>query len=340
MRIVKSFLMVVVGLLVVALQATAAQSSTKIFISHSAINARLVPLWIAKEQGFFSKYGVDAEILLVTSGPTVTAGLISESIHVGFGGGSAVLAAALAGVDLKVLGTFSHRVVDDLVVRPEIKTPQDLRGKRFGVTSIGGAGWMAAMLGLEQLGLDQQKDNIRILPAGGQTGRVQAMEAGTLDATTLDAVFSRRLKERGFTILEEFHRFGIPIMLQGVVVTDAFQRKQTDVLENVLKAMVEGQVYVLSPRNRKTVLATLQRRLRIADPADLDTGYKDLIERRGLAPKPYPTIDGLRNIQRLMKVHNPAIEKVDLERLIDARIMTKLDQSGFIDKLYATYGGK
>lgn len=317
--------------------ATAAQNPTKIFISHSAINARLIPLWIVKEQGFYSKYGIDAEVLLVTVGPTVTAALISDSIHVGFGGGSAVLAAALSGVDLKVLATFSHRVVDDLVVRPEIKTPQDLRGKRFGVTSIGGAGWMAAMLGLEQLGPDEKRDNLQVVAAGGQTGRVQALEAGTLDATTLDAVFSRRLKERGFPILEEFHRFNIPIMLQGVVVTEAFNRKRPEALESVLKAMVEGQAYVLSPRNKKTVLATLMRRLRISDPAHVEIGYRDLIERKGLAPKPYPAIDGMRSIQRLMKIHNPQIEKLNLENMIDNRIMTRLDESGFIDRLYAAY---
>ena len=321
-------------------KARAAFAPAKVFISHSAINARLVPLWIAKEQGFFSKYGIDAEILLVTSGPTVTAALISDSIQVGFGGGSSVLAAALHGVDLKVVATFSHRVVDDLVVRPEIKSPQDLRGKRFGVTSIGGAGWMAAMLGLERLGLDERKDNIRVVAAGGQSGRSQALEVGTLDATTLDAVFSHKLKQKGFPILEEFHRFNIPIMLQGVVVTGTFIQKHGDTLENTLKAMIEGLVYVLSPLNKNTVLNTIMRRLRISDPADAEGGYRDLIDRKGLASKPYPSLEGMRNIQRLMKLHNSQIERVKLGNLIDNRIIAKLDEDGFIDRLYRSYGGK
>ena len=72
---------------------------------------------------------------------------------------------------------FNNRVTDDLIVRPRIKRPEDLRGKRFGVQSIGGGGWMGVMLGLESLGLEPRRDDIRILVIGDSTVRGQALEA-------------------------------------------------------------------------------------------------------------------------------------------------------------------
>lgn len=56
--------------------------------------------------------------------------------------------------------------------------------------------------------------------------------------------------------------------------------------------------------------------------------------------KPYPVVERLRNIQRLMKIRNPALDKVKVEDMIDDRIMRRLDESGFIDQLAKTYPGK
>ena len=84
-------------------------------------------------------------------------------------------------------------------------------------------------------------------------------------------------------------------------------------------------------------VSTLKRYLRINDQ-DAEEGYKDVIT--GLDRKPHASLDGLRNVQRLMKLRNPAVEKVKVEELVDDRFMKKLDQSGFVDEMYARYGVK
>ncbi len=87
-------------------------------------------------------------------------------MHVGTGGDSAALAAASAGHDVKIISSFSTRNSYDFVARTAIKRPEDLRGKKVGVTSIGGGSWMGAMLWLEQLGLEPQSDQITMLAVG------------------------------------------------------------------------------------------------------------------------------------------------------------------------------
>jgi ABC-type nitrate/sulfonate/bicarbonate transport system substrate-binding protein len=207
----KSFALItlILGLLSHALSAGAAVAP-KVVLAHGALNARIAPLWIAHEQKFFAKYGVDSAVILVRQIQIMVSGLGTGEIDIALTSGSTLLGAAAGGLDAKMVAALNAKVTYDLVAAPGIKTPKDLRGKRFGIQAFGGGLWMGAMLGLEYLGLDPQRDNINVLQIGDQSVIAQAIEAGSIDAAALDGVFSRRLKQKGFTILAEFSQANIP----------------------------------------------------------------------------------------------------------------------------------
>jgi len=148
MRRCVAFFFVVLGLSISEKALDAASAPARTIIAHAAVNARVLPLWAAKEQGFFSKYGVPSEMIFIRQAPTLVAALTSGDIQIGYTGGTAVLGAAASGSDLKILAAFTNRVTYDVVARRGIKTPEDLRGKIFGVQSIGGTVWMGAILAL------------------------------------------------------------------------------------------------------------------------------------------------------------------------------------------------
>ena len=201
---------------------------------------------------------------------------------------------------------------------------------------IGGTIWMAAMLGLEHLGLDSRRDDIQIVAAGDQTMLSQALEKGTVDATVVDSAFSQNLKQRGFPILVELSRTNIPFVSNGIVARESYLKQNPDAARNALKAWIEGVAYALSPKMKPAVLETISRRLKVSNPALAEQGYQDLL--RATDRKPYPAVEGLSNVQRLMKLRNPTVGDLKAENLIDARLVQELDQSGFIDQLYASYG--
>lgn len=89
---------------------------------------------------------------------------------------------------------------------------------------------------------------------------------------------------------------------------------------------------------KPAVIETITRRLKIFNPALAEQGYHDLL--RATDRKPYPSVEGLGNVQRLMKLRNPAVADLKAESLIDAKLIKELDQSGFIDQLYGAYGVK
>ena len=117
-------------------------------------------LWTAQDEKLLAKNGIEAELIFMPGSPTLIAAINSGSLAVGYTGGTATLGAAAGGVDFKILEASHGRVMHDLVVKADIKEPKDLRGKRIGVTSIGGTGWMAGMLAFEQLGLNPEKDKL------------------------------------------------------------------------------------------------------------------------------------------------------------------------------------
>ncbi|HME60917.1 MAG TPA: hypothetical protein VKH62_06665, partial [Candidatus Binatia bacterium] len=163
------------------------------------------------------------------------------------------------------------------------------------------------------------------------------LEKGSIDATVVDSAFSSDLRQRGFPTLVELSKTNIPFVSNGIVVRAGYLAQQLAVARNTLKAWLEGVAYALSPRMKPLVIETITRRLK-ATPTLAEQGYQDLL--RVTDRKPYPSMEGLANVQRLMKLRNPAVADLKVESLVDAKLIQELDKSGFIDQLYAAYGVK
>ena len=332
-------LMIALGLLAQftpASIATAAVAPTKLIIAHAANNPRVAPLWVTDEQGFFTKYGIKAEVIYIRNSALSLSALYSKSIDISQAGGISVLGVGDKGPDVKIIAAFTSKLTHDLVVRPGINSPRDLRGKRVGVQVIGGSLWITAMLALEQLKIDPVRDDIKVLTIGDQIVLAQALESGVIDAAPLDTAFSKRLKQKGFPVLVELNKTNTRTVSSTLVVLNSFLQSQPEVLETLVKAMIEGAAFTLARENKPVVVKTIMKRLKITDPADAEEGYA------GLAPstelKPYPSMEGMRNMQRFMKTQNPQVANVNLDNLIDARLVKKLDDNGFIDQTLRSYG--
>jgi len=311
-----------------------AQSATKLTIGHSTINPRIAPLWVGQEKGFFEKYGIDATLIFVRNTPLMIAGMKSGSIPIAYGGGSGILGASVTESDLRVLATFTGRMTNNVVAKPAIKTPKELRGKILGIQGLGGTNWMAALLWLEHFGLDVRRDNIALQGTGEQVVRAQALESGKVDAAVIDQSFSKKLEERGFNVIGDSQKVDIPFTGVDIVTTRGFINDQPVVLENLLKALLESLAYVVAPMNHAVVVELIAKKLRLKEITTAEEGYADVV--RTMARKPYPAAAGMRNVQRLLKTQNPRIADVNIDDLIDSRFIRRLDDSGFIDRLYST----
>jgi NitT/TauT family transport system substrate-binding protein len=311
----------------------ASAAPTRVVIGYPSPTPRVAPLWIAQDLDFFGKYGLTAQVVLVRNNQMLTAGLAAGDIAVGYTGGTTVLGAAAAGVELKLVASFVSRGRGYLIVRPDIKKPADLAGKRIGVQSIGGTLWMYVMLTLEQLGLDTTRDRISLLVIGDQTIIGPALESHVIDAAVLTSrTYIPGLKQKGFSVLTEV----TPAMAAtGIVVRKSTLEKNAETLENIMKALMEAEYYVMAPSNKSRVIKTIMTKLKLSDPSLAEEGYTDAIKE--FEPKPYPSIEGLKNMQRLLALQNPRLADVNPANLMDTTFMRRLEESGFIGQLQARY---
>ena len=278
--------------LLIAFQVSIVGAQTKITVGVAAMSPRTIPLLIAQEQGLFAKQGIDARIVLIKGAPTLVASLISGDIEVGYTGGTAVLGAASQGLYLRILSSISSKLTHTIIANPNVKTVEQLRGKSFGIQSIGGSTWMHTILSLEHVGLDVKRDHINLLVIGDSVLIGQSLEAGRIDAAVLDGALVRRLKSRGFTLIADMTPANIPMLNQAIVVNQEFLQKRADVAEKILMALVDSLAYTLAPMNKGVVTKTIMQRFHISDPAVVEEGYQDLLT--SIERKPLPSLEALR----------------------------------------------
>jgi len=310
-----------------------AQSRPKIVVGYASMSSVVTTLWVAQEKGFFAKNGLDVQSVFIPGSPTLIASINTGDVQMAYTGGTATLGAAAGGLDLQIIAAFANFIQTDLVARPEIKTAADMKGKRIGVTSIGGTGWMSAMLALEQIGLVPERDKISLASFGDQRVISQALETGTIQGGALAGVFSRRLKRSGYNFLGEVEK--IPLVGTSLVVKADYLSNHGPIVRNALRAVIEGHGYVLNQANKASVIEIMTKKLGLTDPVAANDGYDDYVRRTD--KKAFVVVDGLKNIQRFMKVRNPKIGDINLDRLVDESILRDLEKSGFLEQ---ALGGK
>jgi NitT/TauT family transport system substrate-binding protein len=299
----KMLVSLLLSALVLATKSDSLAASGEVIITHASMSTSAIPLWVAQRQNFFGKYGVKSKVVWVRGNPAQIATLASGDTQIAYGGATTALAAAVGGKELQMIASLSSRENLDLVARPGINSPKDLRGKRFGIQSIGGGVWKTATVWLEHFGMDEKRDNIQMIVIGDVTILSQALETGRIDATVVPGFLSRRLAEKGFVVLGRCEETRLPSVGMTVLVERPYLQQNMETLQDVLKALVEGMVFITAPKNKPAVLETITKRFKLTDQAAADGAYQDVFTLVRLEEyrKPYVSMDGLKILQRLMK---------------------------------------
>ena len=121
----------------------------------------------------------------------------------------------------------------------------------------------------------------------------------------------------------------------GIVTRKSSLQKNPEVLENIMKALIEGAHYMMAPGGKAQSIKTIMSRLKLADSKVAEEGYEDAIKE--FDPKPFPSLEGLKNMQRLLAMQNPRLADVNPANLIDVTLMHKLEDGGFFTQLQSRY---
>jgi len=302
-------------------------------IAHGAFNEKVAALWVAVEQGFYRKHGVNVEVINIRSGPQSMAAIASGDIQIAYTIPGSVLSAAAAGMDAAFFAGIVNRADGDFVVPASIVRAEDLKGKRLGVQSIGGGIWSLAMLALEHLGLEPARDKIAVLVLGDQSVLTQAMTAGKIDAAYLGYTFSTLLKEKGFRVMLDIGKAPIPYQGLALAARRSYLQQNGQIVDAVLRGTLEGVAFIQKPAHREAAVRSLMRHLRLSSVKEAENGYEVLQWLYNVDIR--PNLKGIQNMQRLLAVTNPIVLKVKAEDVIDAEPVRRLEKSAFYSEIVA-----
>ncbi|MDP2728216.1 MAG: ABC transporter substrate-binding protein, partial [Dehalococcoidia bacterium] len=205
-------------------------------------------LFLAQDRGYYKDEGLDVELIQIASAISVKA-LIGGSRHEFDGSTGSAMQAIINGAALKVIMISNTRAPWNIYSRPEIKTLQDLKGKRIAVTAIGSNLDQSAGRVLRNHGIDSQKDIIW-QGVGPGTARITALQAGSIDAIVIDPLTAGDIESKGFNKLIELGDEAR--VLIGLVTTDKIIKEKPDVVKSVARAYTKAIKYYkeLSPEAR------------------------------------------------------------------------------------------
>jgi ABC-type nitrate/sulfonate/bicarbonate transport system substrate-binding protein len=323
----QTLLLVVVIILGASSNTTAATSGAKVVMTSGSASERDGVIYVAQDLGLFRKHGLDLTFVQVRNGPVAMSALSSGETQFHWGSVSGANLGAIAeGADLVFVAGFINRLSGMFVVNPQIKTPADLKGRSVAVNSLSGGGWIFSMLMLDYWGLAPERDRIQFRTLGEQAVMAQGVLSGSADAAFLGYTFGKMLQSKGFRVLADSEKLPIPYQGSGVITRRSFVNSSPVILENLLRALLESAAFIRNPENKPQVTKSLAKALRFKRVEDAEDGYQSMVHL--YEKKIYPSVEGIRNVIRLLGSSNEKIRRLKAEDLVDDSVVRKLEKEG------------
>lgn len=224
----------------------AGSAADKVIISYSSRSYAFLPAQVALARGFFKDENLDPLLIQMRSQVTVPA-LISGEVHYTLSFGN-IIAGAMQGMPFKILAVLTDKPLHSLVARPDIKTIDDLRGKRIGSQRIGGSDQLAAEAILQAKGLGLKE--VQFVTLGGDEPiRVEMLKKGLVDAICTVPPGPVRLSREGYHILGGPKDLKIGSPISAVAVTDSRLKGSREETKKVLRAVLRGLRFMHEKRD-------------------------------------------------------------------------------------------
>ena len=284
-------------------------------------------LWLGDTAGLFKKNNLDLEIIYMPgniSAPSLMAG----EIQFGQMTGALMSPVRLQGGDPVMLVSVQELLDDRLVVRPSIKTGEDLRGKRIAISRFGAASHMRVLNMLPRFGLTEK--DVTFLQIGDTPARIIAMIGSSVDASSFSPPDHLAAVQAGMRVILNMAELNIYYQGTGLVATQRFIAKNRDIVRRMVKSYVEA-IHLVRTNPEVTKRAFVKYR-KTRDEKQLEVAYQTL--REVVKPKPYPNMESFKTIFKDVSDRIPAAKTADPREFVDITFLQELDKSGYIDGLY------
>ena len=327
----RSFMRIIFLTAILLFSATASFAAEKIRVSGGGITPMHSVIWVAHQEGLFKKYGLEVEYLTMNSGTLGVQTLLSNDSQLLFSTGALAVTANMQGADIAMITGGFNLFAFKVVSRPEIKTIQDLKGKRFSISQFGSATDFAVQASLEKFAVDPKQ--VTVIQLGGSSNRLTALINGATEASLFTEPFATMaIKKHGMNLLLDMADAGMAYPQSCLMIKRSYLDANREQATNFVKAIVEGMFF--AKRNKEATIRAIKKYIR-ADDEVYGIGYEYFLGKHAEGLVAMPDRKGVELVIAQMAKSNPKAKGQTIEslRVLDSSILDELKKSGFIDKL-------
>lgn len=300
----------------------------KVRLAYSGWEVGTAIAYVGIDGGIFKQYGLEVEEVFTRD--AFSAGvqsLIGVDFLIGFGNPLAILQPILAGADIVSLGSHVSNEKYSMGVSAGIGAVRDLKGKKIGVSAVGGRSDLIARVILRRAGLDPTKD-VEIVSVGLGPNRVAALSKNLVQGVPLTPDIADRAEQMGIKVLDVKE---VPLITAMILTTRSFIKRDEEAVRRFMKGYLAATHFYLTHRNES--IAIIRKYFSGTNPSQLENMYEAFAAQ--LKPLPTPDREATQAIIDAASVINPKSRDIKPPDLFEPRFLEELQKNGFIDDLYA-----
>lgn len=296
-------------------------------VAYSAISGAMSSLWVAHEAGYFKREGLDTELLYIGGGSLLIQSMISGDVPFAYGPSVPVINASLRGADLVLIGNTGNSLVFSIMSRPEIKQPVQLKGKKVGVTRLGGSTDWALDAALKQWGLERRE--LTVIQTGGMPEGLAGLIAGAFDAVVLSPPSNFKAAKSGMHELVDVGQLKIIFPNTPLSASESFLKSNRDTALRFLRGFAQGLHRLRT--DKEFSMKVLSKYTKVTDTETLAQLHQTYGVRYSGDRIPYVRAEGVEEI--LKRTPGKEAHEANAANFFDNTLLKDLEQSGWFKNL-------
>ncbi|HTM08002.1 MAG TPA: ABC transporter substrate-binding protein [Verrucomicrobiae bacterium] len=297
-------------------------SADPIRIAVGAASVASLPTWVAHEGGYFAREGAPAELIYIRGGPQTLSALVSGEVPFAQVYSGPIVAARLTGADTVIVAGLVNQPFFSIVTVPGIDKPEDLRGKKIGITTFGSATDFALRLALKKWGLKAESE-VTLLQMRGVPEILPALASGALHGGVLSPPTNMMAVRAGFKELAYLPKTGISFQHTTMATTRRYIEKNRLTALKILRAYIAAIERIKA--DKAFTLKVLSKYMSVNDPAVLDYSYN--VGQPLFKAPPYPTLEGVQAVIDFMAEKEPKAKQFQPKDFVDLSLLQEIEKS-------------
>jgi len=297
-------------------------SAQPVRIAVGAASVASLPTWVAQDGGYFAREGVPAELIYIRGGPQTMSALISGEVPFAQIYGGALLAAALTGADVVIVAGLINQPFFSIVTIKGIDKPDDLRGKKIGISTFGSATDFALRLALKKWGIKADSE-VSILQMRGVPEILPAMASGALQGGVMSPPTNMIAIRAGFKELAYLPQVGISFQHTTLATSRRYLERNRATAIKVLKAYRSAIERIKA--DKAFTMKTLSKYMNTSDTVVLEYSYNTGLPL--FRPVPYPTMEGIQAALDFLADKEPKAKQAQPKDFVDISLLQEIEKT-------------